>query len=97
MGFLGYVADAPLVRHRVVQHRLAIERQRSGARVDQAHYGVHRRALAGSVRTQVAEDLPAPDLEVDAIEGEEPSVAFGQSTSLEHSVTRSFARNHGSI
>jgi hypothetical protein len=28
------------------------------------------------------------DLEVDAIEGEEPSVAFGQSTSLEHSVTR---------
>jgi hypothetical protein len=84
---LGYVAKPSLVSDWIVGHPDAIEPDRSGTRIDETDDEIDGGALARSVWTEVAEDLAAADLERHAIEREEGSVSFAQSTGFEHVLT----------
>src|SRR5262245_15288321 len=76
------IPDASLVALGIVEHVNTIEPQRAGAGIDQADDRIDRRALAGSVGTEIAEDLAAADLEVDPIQREESAVTFRQTMCL---------------
>ena len=81
---LRHVADPPLVCRGIVRLADAVEQNRSAARLEQADHHVDGRALAGSVRAQVADHLAAADREADVVDREVATVALRQRSNVEH-------------
>src|SRR5262245_3352716 len=80
----GDVADSPLTTNRVLGHADAVEMERSGAWLEEADHHVDGRALAGSVRPEVAQDFAAANLEAYLVDREEAAVPAAERPRLKH-------------
>ena len=76
---LGHVSDEALVGDRIVGSADAAERNLTAARLEQPDDQVDGRALAGSVGSQIADDLARLQLEAHAIECEQAAVPLRES------------------
>jgi hypothetical protein len=72
---------------RILGQRAAVERDRPGARLEQADDDVDGGALAGAVGTEIADDLAALQLKADPVEREQAAVPLGEPSRLEHGVS----------
>ena len=89
------VADLPLVRDRILGQRAAVERDRPGARLEQADDDVDGGALAGAVGAEIADDLAALQLKADLVERQQAAVPLRQPSRFEHGVSARWRRNSG--
>ena len=78
------VTDSPFITLRIVVEPLAEERQRAARCLDQADHHVDGRALAGTVRTEIPENLTRADAEADLIDRQQCLVALGQVACFKH-------------
>ncbi len=83
-GLLGDVSDAALVGDRIVGRTDSRERDVAGGRLEQPDDQVDRRALAGSIGPQVADDLTGMEIEAHPIEREQAAIPLRQPARLEH-------------
>ena len=83
-GLLGHVSDAALVGNRIVGAADSRERDGTGGRLEQPDDQIDRRALAGSIGPQVADDLTGMEIEAHPIEREQAAIPLRQPARLEH-------------
>ena len=86
---VGHEADDLADGHRVVDDRVAGDAPLARGRAEQGGEEADRRALAGAVGADEAEDLALADREVQVVDGHEFAVALGEVASPRSSAGRS--------
>jgi hypothetical protein len=84
IGFLRHVPDPPLVALGVVVESATEERQGSARGFEQADDHVDRRALPGSVRAEIPQNLARGDIEADVVDGEQRLIALCEVVRFKH-------------
>jgi hypothetical protein len=93
---LGHVADA-VPRHAMRRHlrdRPALEQHAAPGRMNEAHDGLERRALADAVAPEQAYHLAGPDLERDTVQDVALAVVGVDVLDLEEGLPERIARAH---